>query len=59
MTRALHPENPPRLRVVLTKLTPDRHRLTVVPASGPREELELETRSYLEHVSGPNDATTP
>jgi hypothetical protein len=37
------------LRILLTKLTDDRHRLEVVRADGSRESVTLETRSLLAH----------
>ena len=37
------------MRVTFTKLSPERHRFAVLRADGSREELELESRSYLLH----------
>lgn len=37
------------MRIELTKLTNDRHRLVVVRDDGAREDVELETRSFLLH----------
>ena len=37
------------MRIVLTKLTDERHRLELVRADGTREAAELETRSTLLH----------
>ena len=39
----------PRMRIVLTKLTDERHRLTVRRVEGASESVELETRSALVH----------
>src|SRR5688572_16003070 len=37
------------MRVLLTKLSDDRHLMTVERTSGPGESVELESRSYLLH----------
>lgn len=37
------------MRILFRKLTDERHTLAVVHADGRREEVECESRSYLEH----------
>lgn len=37
------------MRILMTRINPDRHLLTIVRADGSREEANLETRSLLVH----------
>ena len=37
------------MKILLTRLSPDRHRLEIVRRNGTRERIELETRSLLLH----------